>query len=159
MAFTSPNFVWASPVSTTGPGFLLAAGLKTKWWIQIKIKQWIQAILMLICQFRTSHYIVWHLSGMWCHRHRSWISCLHFFLMKYYHVQGEINPTFRPQMWSRRSGRSPALASCSPSSSLSPLLCHPIARTNDLRAYPQTGTHFWRDKRWMLTCGDWREGK
>lgn len=34
---------------------------------------------MLTCPFRTSHYIAWHLSGMWCHRHRSWISCLHFF--------------------------------------------------------------------------------
>lgn len=99
--------------------------------------------------FHMSNFIAWHLSGMWCHRHHSWISCLH-------HVQGEINPTSRPRMWSRRSGRSPALASCSPSSSLSPLLRHPTARRNDLRVYPQTGTHFW-NKRWMLTCGDWRE--
>lgn len=29
MAFTSPNFIRASPVSDTGSGFLLAVGLKT----------------------------------------------------------------------------------------------------------------------------------
>lgn len=29
MAFTSPNFIRASPVSTTGSGFLLDVGLKT----------------------------------------------------------------------------------------------------------------------------------
>lgn len=63
MAFVSPNFIWASPVSTTGTGFLLAEGLQAKELTMIMIKQRIE--LFLFCFFKFPHSSLSHVIFFW----------------------------------------------------------------------------------------------
>lgn len=64
MAFVSPNFIWASPVSTTGAGFLLVEGLQAQelTLIIIKTKNRVVFVYFKFPHSSLSHVLfVWHL--------------------------------------------------------------------------------------------------
>lgn len=57
MAFTSPNFIRASPGSTTGSGFLLDVGLKT---VITRENIYDLMIYRLSIQFKKRQYLTFH---------------------------------------------------------------------------------------------------
>lgn len=162
MAFESPNFIWASPVSTTGTGFLRAEGLQAKELMLIMIKQIIESLVCLFLNSLIHPYRTSYFCGIWRHRRR--IGFLSFIWWNIVVYIGGMNPTCHPMMWLWRSERSlAALASCSPSSSLSPRLLHPSVRGIYL-AVCRAGKNLWKNKKTegkakTLTKGTWGKVK